>query len=88
MSSIAVSANPSIIPADASATSAITATLRDQYNDPVSGKTVNWSEDSGGNRLSAGNSQTNDAGVANNVYLSGTTEQDVKITASITNGLV
>jgi hypothetical protein len=95
VNSIAVAAQPSIIPADGNSTSAITATLRDQYNDLVpSGKTVNWSDDSGGaggggaQGLFDAQSSTNSFGVAKNTYKSGTTEQDVKITASVTNGLI
>ncbi len=95
VSSISVSADPSIIPADGNSTSNITATLRDQYNDLIgSGKTVNWSDDSGGSGGGTGqglfNAQsTTDAfGVARNTYKAGTTEQDVKITAAVTNGLV
>jgi hypothetical protein len=88
VNSIAITAEPSIIPADGVSSSEITATLRDQYNDPVPSKTVNWSEDSGGDRLTSATSASNDAGEAVNSYLSGTTEQDVKITAAVTNGLV
>jgi len=89
VSSIAVTASPSIVPADGAATSAITATLRDQYNDVIpSGKQVNWAEDSGGNRLDVGNSPTDEFGVARANYTAGVTELDVKITASVVNGLI
>jgi hypothetical protein len=95
VNSIAVGAEPSIIPADGNATSAISATLRDQYNDLIpSGKTVQWSDDSGGpgNQVGQGlfntSSATDSFGVARNTYKSGTTEKDVKITASVANGLV
>ncbi len=95
VSSIAVSANPSIIPADGNSTSDITATVRDQYNDLIpSGKTVNWSDDSegagGGTGQGLFNAQstTDSFGVARNTYKAGTTEQDVKITAAVTAGLV
>jgi hypothetical protein len=91
VNSIAVSAEPSIIPADGVSRSSLTATLRDQYNDLIttaSGKTVNWAEDSGGDRLDTASSPTDGAGQAVNGYTAGNTEQDVKITASVTNGLV
>jgi len=95
VNSIAVSANPSIIPADGNSTSDITATLRDQYNDLVpSGKTVNWSDDSGGpgggggQGLFSTQTVTDAFGVARNTYKSGTIEADVKITAAVTNGLI
>lgn len=89
VNSIAVSASPSVIPADGVTTSTITATLRDQYNDLVpANKTVNWSEDSGQNRLSDSQTPTDNFGVARNTYVAGTTEQDTKITAAVTNGLI
>jgi hypothetical protein len=91
INSIAVSAEPSIVPADGSAPSAITAVLRDQYNDLIpSGKTVNWSEDSGDqeSRLQYSSTTTDEFGTARNNYEAGTTEQDVKITAAVVNGLV
>jgi len=90
VNSIAISADPSILPADGNATSKLTATLRDQYNDLVpSGKAVNWAEDSGGNRLLDANPRyTDEFGQSTNTYKAGTTEKDVKITASVTNGLI
>lgn len=89
VSSIAVVAEPSIIPADGVSTATVTAVLRDQYNDLIpSGKQVNWSDDSGENRVSPTQSATNDFGEASTTYTAGTTEQDVKITAGVTNGLV
>jgi len=87
VTSIAVTADPSVIPATGSSFSYISATLRDQYNDVVSGKTVNWSEDGNGT-LNNLTSESDSLGVARVVYTSGTTEQDVKVTAAITNGLV
>jgi hypothetical protein len=95
VNSIAVVADPSIIPANGiTSFSTITATVRDQYNNVVSGKTVEWSEDSGhgtgdgGSGLASATSETNALGRATNTYYAGTTEQDVKITAAITNGIV
>jgi hypothetical protein len=89
VNSIAVTADPSIIPADGISSSIITATLKDQYNNLVpSGKTVNWADDSGANRVSPTSSTTNSFGQATTTYTAGTTEQDVKITASVVNGLI
>ncbi len=89
VNSIAVVAEPSIIPADGSSTATITATLRDQYNDLIpSGKTVNWSDDSGENRVSPASSSTDSFGRALTTYSAGTVETDIKITAGVTNGLI
>lgn len=87
VNSIAITASPSIIPANGTAQSKISAVLRDQYNDVVSSKTVNWSEDGGGSSLTP-STVSDDNGVAKNTYTSGLTEQDVKITAAVTDGLV
>jgi hypothetical protein len=88
-SSISVSVFPSIIPADGASTAVASATVRDQYNDTVAGIQVDWADDAGGaDRLTPDNSQTDAFGVARSTYQAGDTEQDVKITASITNGLV
>lgn len=87
VNSIAITADPSIIPADGVTPSNITAVVRDQYNDIVSSKTVNWTEDGSGS-LTSVTSASNSEGKAVNQYLPSTTEEDVKIVASITNGLV
>lgn len=91
VNSIAINAEPSIVPADGLSTSAITSVLRDQYNNTISSdKTVVWSEDSGdvASRLSASQSPTDGFGIARVTYTAGNTEQDVKITAGVQNGLV
>jgi hypothetical protein len=89
VNAISVVAEPSIIPADGVSTSIITATLTDQYNNTVpSGKQVNWSDDSGQNRVSPTSSTTDAFGKALTTYTAGTTEQDVKITAGVVNGLI
>lgn len=85
--SIAVTAEPTILPADGTTTSSITAVVKDQYNNVVSGKTVYWSDDAGG-RLSPTNSTTDAFGRAYTTYTAVSSETDVKITASVTNGLV
>jgi hypothetical protein len=85
---IALVAEPTIIPADGSSTSTITAIVTDQYSNPVVGKTVNWTDDSGENRVSPTSSVTDAFGRASTVYTAGSTEDDVKITATVINGLV
>lgn len=89
VNSISVVADPSVIPADGVSTATISATLRDQYNVLVpSGKTVNWSDDSGQNRVSPTSSTTDSFGKATTTYTAGTTEQDTKITAAVINGII
>ena len=95
VSSISVVADPSIIPADGNSTSNIRAILRDQYNALVpQGKTVTWSDNSGG--IGGGGGQglfntqsvTDSFGTARNTYKSGVVESDVVIVAAVTNGLI
>lgn len=87
VSSISVSVFPSIIPADGNSTAVASATVRDQYNDVVVGKAVEWASDAAA-QPSPDPSNTDAFGVARTIYTAGVTEQDVKITASIVNGLV
>ena len=84
--SISISASPTIVPTGGY-NSTITAVVRDQYNNPAAGKTVNWSDDAGG-RLSPTSSTTDIFGRATTTYTSGETETDVKITATVPSGLI
>jgi hypothetical protein len=86
VSSISVSVFPSIIPADGSSTAVVTAVLRDQYNDVASGVEVVWSADEVGKVAGTGTSDT--FGEVRTAYTGGTTEQDVKVTATVASGLV
>lgn len=89
VSSIAVSVFPSIVPANDSAAAAIaTATLRDQYNDVAAQVAVTWNDDAGGNKLIPIGTLSDSFGQMRAVYVAGSTEQDVKVTASVTSGLI
>lgn len=85
--SISVSGEPTVVPADGASTSRITAVVKDQYNTAVNAKTVAWTDDAGG-RLSPTSSTTDIFGRAFTTYTAGTTEADVKITATVPSGLV
>jgi hypothetical protein len=88
VNSIAMTAEPTILPADGVSTSVITAVVRDQYNNVAgSGVHVVWTDDSGGSRVTP-TSDTNAFGVAYATYTAGTIEDDIKITATIANGLL
>jgi hypothetical protein len=89
VNSIALTAEPSIIPADSASTSTITAVVRDQYNEVSgAGVVVSWADDSGGSRVSPTYSTTDIFGMTYTVYTAGSTEDDVKITATVVNGLL
>lgn len=87
VNTISIVAEPTILPSDGVSTSSIMAIVRDQYNNPVNNKTVNWSDDAGG-RLSPTTSTTDVFGRAYTTYTAGTSELDVKITAAVENGLI
>lgn len=87
VNTITITAEPTILPADGAATSSITAIVRDQYNTPVSGKLVTFSDDAGG-RLSPTTYTTDVFGRAYTTYTAGSVEEDVKVTATVANGLV
>ncbi|HEC66277.1 MAG TPA: hypothetical protein ENI23_13390 [bacterium] len=88
VNSIAIVAEPTIIPADGSSTSVITAIVSDQYLARAAGKTVSWTDDSGFSRVSPTSSVTDSFGRASTVYTAGSSEDSVKVTASVVNGLV
>lgn len=86
VSSIAVSLNPSIIPTDTDAV--VTATLRDQYNEVAEGINTVFTHDGDGALDNTGAVQSDTFGHARNRYHAGSTEQDVKVVAAVTNGLL
>lgn len=84
---ISVTVEPSVLPSDGVSTASVTAYVTDQYGQPVQGKTVSWADDGGGS-LSPTTSTTDAFGRATTTYTAGTTEEDVKITATVQNGLI
>jgi hypothetical protein len=89
VNSIAVTAYPTILPADGVSTASIMAYVTDQYGNPAASKTVSWANDSGdASRLSPTSSTTDAFGRAHTTYRAGIVEDDVKITASVANGLL
>lgn len=89
VSSISVSVFPSIVPANSAANAAVaTATLRDQYNDVAADVDFTWSTDAGGSKVNPTASTTDSFGQAVTVYTAGNTEQDVKVIATVTSGLI
>jgi hypothetical protein len=79
--SVSVSAYPTIVPADGVSTSLITATVLDQYNNPVVSKIVNFTVTLGS--LSSSTGATNANGVATVTFISSTTVGTATITASV-----
>lgn len=82
ISSISLAASPATIAANAIATSTITALVKDQFLQPVSGRSVTFSENaSPGGGLAPNPVNTNSDGAATTVFTSGTAAQEVTITA-------
>lgn len=84
--SISLTADPAVISADGISTSDLTAIVRDQFNNAVPSRTVNFTHnDSGGSPTGAINPSsaiTNAQGVATTEYRSGTIPRTVTITAT------
>jgi hypothetical protein len=82
VNSISVSSAPAILPADNLSTSAIRASVLDQYNKAYVNKVVYFVL-TGPGSLSVGNATTDQYGIANIVYIAGGTVADATITATV-----
>jgi len=83
--SVSVRAEPQIIAADGGTDkSDITVTVRDQFNQPVDGRTVTLADDNANGTLTAISLVTNGDGQVKTVYNSGDDDTIVKITATVT----
>lgn len=83
ITSISLEADPAIIPADGGiSTSAITAIVKDQFNQPVVGRNVDFTEDDPNGSIGPTPAPTNGNGVANTTYTSGNDAREVRITAT------
>ena len=79
--SVSVSAYPAVLPADGVSTSLITATVLDQYNNPIPQKIVKFTASDGS--LSSTQDITNDNGVATVTFISSHNVGTVDITAEV-----
>jgi len=82
ITSISLAAEPAILPANGVNTSTITAIVKDQFNLPISGKSVAFTEDDPVGSITATPISTNANGVAQTAYKAGTTAREVKVTAT------
>ena len=83
VTSISMIAYPATIAANTIATSTVISTVRDQFLQPVSGRTVYFTEDDPVGSLDPTTPSTNAQGVATTVYTSGNTARLVKVTAVV-----
>lgn len=87
ITSISLRANPAILPANGVNTSQITAVVKDQFNLPIGGKSVYFTDDDPSGSIGVPNpAQTNADGVAATVYTAGNSAREVKITATAEQG--
>lgn len=87
ITSISLRANPAILPANLTNTSQITAIVKDQFNLPIEGKLVYFTEDDASGAITGANpSPTDEDGVAITTYTAGSSAREVKITATAQQG--
>ena len=87
ITSISLRANPAILPANGVNVSTITAIVKDQFDLPIVGKNVYFTEDDSVGSISGGTPKVTDAdGVAVTAYTAGTSAREVKITATAEQG--
>lgn len=86
ITSISLRANPAILPANGSNVSTITAIVKDQFDLPVVGKAVYFTEDDTYGSITSNPVNTDSDGEAVTGYQAGTTAREVKITATAQQG--
>ena len=86
ITSISLSADPAILPANGTSISNIRAIVRDQFNQPIVGKSVAFSADDPDGQISYLYTNTNSDGVASTVYRAGIEAREVRITATAQQG--
>jgi hypothetical protein len=82
ITSISLRADPAILPANATNESDITAIVKDQFNQPIVSKNVNFTDDDTNGYITTPVVATDGNGVAATKYHSGTQAREVKITAT------
>jgi len=86
ITSISLRANPAILPANGVNVSQITAIVKDQFNLPIEGKPVYFTEDDPDGSIVTNPVNTDVNGVALTAYEAGYTAREVKITATAQQG--
>ena len=86
ITSISLRANPAILPANSTNTSQITAIVKDQFNLPIGGKIVYFTDDDIAGHVAPDVATTDSNGVAVTTYTAGNSAREVKITATARQG--
>jgi hypothetical protein len=82
ITSISLRAAPAILPANGVNEADITAVVKDQFNQPIVSKLVDFTDDDANGYITAPSVNTDGQGVAETKYHAGTTAREVKITAT------
>ncbi len=82
ITSISLSADPAILPADGVSLSAITAIVKDQFLLPIASKLIYFTDDDDNGYIDVSPVNTNSLGVATTNYIAGTTAREVRCTAT------
>ena len=85
ITSISLNADPAILPANSggsSSTSDITAIVKDQFNLPIVGRLVYFTEDDPDGYVNPTNDNTDSNGVATTIYTAGTSAREVRLTGT------
>jgi hypothetical protein len=82
ITSISLRANPAILPANGVNPSVITAIVKDQFNLPVSGRQVFFTDDDPNGSITTSPVNTDANGVAETTYIAGTAAREVRVTAT------
>lgn len=85
ITSISLNADPAILPANSggsSSTSDITAIVKDQFNLPIAGRLVYFTEDDPDGFVNPTNANTDSNGIATTIYTAGTSAREVRLTST------
>lgn len=82
ITSISLSADPAILPADLVSSSLITAIVKDQFLNPIASKQVYFTDDDANGYIVGSPDSTDSNGVATVSYVAGSTANEVRITAT------
>ena len=82
ITSISMHADPAILPANGVNNSTITAVVKDQFNLPVVGRQVFFTDDDPDGNIVSSPINTNDDGIATTSYIAGVSAREVRITAT------
>lgn len=82
ITSISLRADPAILPANGVNSSTITAVVKDQFNLPVEGRQVFFTDDDPTGSITLSPVNTDSDGIASTIYVSGTAARETRITAT------